>query len=612
MAASAADVRDILSLPGPSNVASTTLKKSSSSIAKKPEGISRELYSLIGNSAPTLTAQFAKPRLKQRPDLGKGKVKWEQQEFSNSARADGLKLKHWVKVGPDNNKEYPFAKYNTTTTTYTYSLDEYTRLLEDPEWTKEETDYLFSIVKEYGMRFYIISDRYDYPGGPPRTIDDLKARYYSICRKLLRTRPWAGDEATRQQLSNSYAFDKEREIMRKDYIDHLLKRTPEQIAEEEALYIELKRLEQTERRFAKEREELLKTLAGIDSGLATISIEDDAANTFFGGLDKIKRSKKRGDTMEIDSPISSAQFSLAPAHSLRKTTTAKQVAQDLQLCIYRFETPAAAPNKAAHVPVHLRSTKPSIPKQNLAPKIYSALEELNINHQTLIMPTRNNLQQQQMLFDATAALIETKRVVDRVDQEIRVLKARLSGRKSEDITDAGGEETQEDAAVESQTQAAEESQAGPEGDAEAEGELDAEGEGEGEAEGEGDGDGEVEPEVEAENEDADGDAEMEDADAEGENEGGDEVDGEVEGEDDGEGDLDDEELEQELEQRGDDEDEDEEAEGEVEEDEGTVDNASEAPESQVGRRRKRGFSTSSVDTSGTMNTRASVKRQRNG
>ena len=85
--------------------------------------------------------------------------------------------------------EYPFAKYNKNSTpSYTYSLDEYTRLLEgefdlplsydigsfvsvDPEWSKEETDYLFEITKEYDMRFYIIADRYDYPGGPPRTID---------------------------------------------------------------------------------------------------------------------------------------------------------------------------------------------------------------------------------------------------------------------------------------------------------------------------------------------------------------------------------------------------------------------------------------------------------
>lgn len=79
MAASAADVRSILSIPEP---AATTpgpsqLKKPAALSTRKPDGISRELYSLIGPSAPSLAAQLAKPRLKQKPNLGGGgKVKW--------------------------------------------------------------------------------------------------------------------------------------------------------------------------------------------------------------------------------------------------------------------------------------------------------------------------------------------------------------------------------------------------------------------------------------------------------------------------------------------------------------------------------------------------------
>lgn len=42
------------------------------------------------------------------------------------------------------------------------------------------------------------------------------------------------------------------------------------------MYIELKRLEQTERQFKKDREILLRTLAGIDSGLPDVN-EDDPA-----------------------------------------------------------------------------------------------------------------------------------------------------------------------------------------------------------------------------------------------------------------------------------------------------------------------------------------------
>lgn len=67
-------------------------------------------------------------------------------------------------------------------------MDEYTRLLEgvfhnfgihhpfaytyaEETWTKEETDYLFELVKEYDMKWYVINDRYEFPGGPDREID---------------------------------------------------------------------------------------------------------------------------------------------------------------------------------------------------------------------------------------------------------------------------------------------------------------------------------------------------------------------------------------------------------------------------------------------------------
>lgn len=73
--ATAADVRSILSLPsaaGPSQP-----KKPIGASTRKPEGISRELFALIGPSAPSIAAQLAKPRLKQKPNLGGGgKVKW--------------------------------------------------------------------------------------------------------------------------------------------------------------------------------------------------------------------------------------------------------------------------------------------------------------------------------------------------------------------------------------------------------------------------------------------------------------------------------------------------------------------------------------------------------
>ena len=59
-------------------------------------------------------------------------------------------------------------------------------------------------------------------------------------------------------------FHAECEVTRKKYVASLEQRTPQQIAEENAPYIELKRLEKTERRFKKDRDELLRTLLGVE------------------------------------------------------------------------------------------------------------------------------------------------------------------------------------------------------------------------------------------------------------------------------------------------------------------------------------------------------------
>lgn len=91
----------------------------------------------------------------------------------------------------------------------------------------------------------------------------------------------------------------EREQTRKKYILSLENRTPEQILEEEALYVEVKRLEQNERKFKKDRDDLLRTLAGIDSGLPEI-VEDDGAP--LGVTTDLLKKKKKGGVMDLDSP----------------------------------------------------------------------------------------------------------------------------------------------------------------------------------------------------------------------------------------------------------------------------------------------------------------------
>jgi DNA methyltransferase 1-associated protein 1 len=121
-------------------------------------------------------------------------------------------------------------------------------------------------------------------------------------------------------------------------------------------------------------------------------------------------------------------------------------------CIVRADPPmTASATKSAHTPAYLRSFKLPTPKQAIAPKVTQALAELGILHTRLVMPTRDNCAQLEQLVEATTTLIEMKRLVDKVDYDIEVLKTRLGLRDSqgaEAINGEGGEAMEIDAANE--------------------------------------------------------------------------------------------------------------------------------------------------------------------
>ena len=106
-----------------------------------------------------------------------------------------------------------------------YSQYEYDQHLVDPNWSADETRYLFDLLRQYDLRFVVAGDRYEYRG--PRRQDpvkkrsievglqemscltqqEMKDRYYTICRRLVRTRT-ASDPAVQQQQIAQYSFDK--------------------------------------------------------------------------------------------------------------------------------------------------------------------------------------------------------------------------------------------------------------------------------------------------------------------------------------------------------------------------------------------------------------------
>ncbi|KAI7824741.1 hypothetical protein BC939DRAFT_449916 [Gamsiella multidivaricata] len=358
---------------------------------KKPDGISRELYGLIGNNVSTVA--FNNPLYKPKLNVSKKAVNWTWRPFVNPSRDDDLVLHHWEKTRTNPNEEYRFYKFNKAINLNEFTPEEYNSHLQDPDWTLEETSYLWDLCRRFDLRWVVIQDRYEWPPqeqdrlalsyyngnnvasvpsvkiedavevklestvpkaievpsttpaseamditptttaetiastesetattndikdasltipstvpaapsadettpskkdtaistsststtpasigttstiskeiinfAPPKTrsMEDLKNRYYSINRTLLKIRMSDASQAVEKaQLLSSMAYDKNREVERKKNLEVLNTRTPEQIEEEEALYLEARRIDQNEKKISRERENLLRLL----------------------------------------------------------------------------------------------------------------------------------------------------------------------------------------------------------------------------------------------------------------------------------------------------------------------------------------------------------------
>lgn len=127
-----ADVKDILGVPrggaAPAEEKAPAPKEKKEKV-KRPEGMSREAFALLGASHPIISSQFTTSSkkndlLKKPKPSTKGIVTYQYRTFTNSARTDGLELSHWLKcykgangvIREPDETEYPYAKYNKKVT----------------------------------------------------------------------------------------------------------------------------------------------------------------------------------------------------------------------------------------------------------------------------------------------------------------------------------------------------------------------------------------------------------------------------------------------------------------------------------------------------------------
>ncbi|CAI0386277.1 unnamed protein product [Linum tenue] len=232
------DAKDILGLPKtPLSVPPEKKSQPKKDSQRKPDGISREVYALTGGLAP-LMPSIDSSYLKKRPPSDE-KITWQWLPFTNSARKDTLQLYHWVRVvnGVPPTGDYSFAKYNKSIEVTKYTDEEYAQHLTDPSWTKQETDQLFDLCEQFDLRFVIIADRFP----SSRTMEELKDRYYSVCRSILLARASSpADVSGHPLVKENYNASQEKE--RKRALSMVLSQTKQQEKKDAEVLAEAKKI----------------------------------------------------------------------------------------------------------------------------------------------------------------------------------------------------------------------------------------------------------------------------------------------------------------------------------------------------------------------------------
>ncbi|KAL2867936.1 SANT/Myb-like DNA-binding domain-containing protein [Aspergillus lucknowensis] len=485
----AADVRDMLDLPAEGQ---QRPHKKQKVVEKRPEGITRELFALLGERAPPIAIN--ENRYKGRPKrLDRRPVRsWRMIPFTNGARSDGLILRHW-KVQPEKSgeesqtnaehealkpveEEYPFVKYNVKARVPNrYTTEEYDRHLQSKDWSREETDYLMGLVEDYDLRWVLIADRYDFEPKPiettedpstalvphkePRTMEQLKARYYFVAATMLALEhpPSEMSEAEFDLHEKMMKFDAKREANRKELAGLQLDRTADEVREESILLEELKRITANEQEFVTDRRELYSRLdVPISVGNATNYHNSQGLSHLLQTLLQADKSKKRrsllgpegiistpgGQTPITNAPGSARESSRADTPNAgpvqppttKKAAAAAAAAANKEAAQQAIRTLTPAEEARYGVQHHdrlapgvqfrsdraqkLTQAKSHVQTQKLA----SALAELEIPLR-LVMPTERVVKDFEKLIHSVNLLLDARKVSEKVENEIRVLES---------------------------------------------------------------------------------------------------------------------------------------------------------------------------------------------
>lgn len=489
------DVRDMLDLPSSSLSAPNRSKKGKSTGPRLSglKGLQREVQSLGGDNPIALVP--AVPLFKKRRAISRKPVaKWELRPFMNSAREDDLQLRHWRRIETDQAaptegeealvderkklEDSMFAKFNVHVQMPKYDDEQYNAVLKSQDWSKEETDYLMGLVKDFDLRWPVIWDRYEYKPGPlpqtngeanaesralvpaqevkQRSVEDLKTRYYEVAAKMMAVhRPvqyMSQAEFSLHQMMSS--FDPEQERRRKRFAEAAMSRSLEEKKEEEQLLVELKRIMARSDRLNEERKELYNLLESRPSsgnlGPYTTSAGLTQLVQQLANADKSKKKRIMGPeatpqstapSQQQDRRESVAQQAPAPTPSTNKKGPAAQAGDRKKLSeeeeaifgVSHHDRLTSGPQFRHDRVLKLINGRSAV----VASRVTNILSELEVPPR-LVMPTQDVCKEFESLLTSVFTLLDSKKLGDKLDAEIKVAEAQKAERERK-ARDARGE-----------------------------------------------------------------------------------------------------------------------------------------------------------------------------
>ncbi|XP_023004539.1 SWR1-complex protein 4-like [Cucurbita maxima] len=267
------DAKDILGLPKNTlHIPQEKKSRAQKDAQRKRDGISREVYALTGGLAPIMPA-IDTSELKKRPPSDE-KITWQWLPFANSGRKDNLQLYHWVRVvnGIPPTGDYSFAKYNKSVEIVKYTDEDYEKYLNEPSWTKEETDQLFDLCERFDLRFVVIADRFP----STRTVEELKERYYRASRAILAAREPMPRESSGNPLAKD-PYNVSQETERKRALSMVLSQTKQQERKDAEVLAEAKKITESRRdERVPEKSELPVTLNAVPGATERAVVPGDS------------------------------------------------------------------------------------------------------------------------------------------------------------------------------------------------------------------------------------------------------------------------------------------------------------------------------------------------